>query len=164
MKDLWQALRADGGFISLLSTKSPPLRRNTYLLCSALSLLCVPTHSLSRSVLTPTTITIRNLTMTNQPYLLPYTLLPLLQYLPTSHLSPLLPARLFDFVSLAQSTLLPLFFYSSFLSLCFIALATSLHPSLLSLATGVFSVYFAYAVCFPPTVSGSCTIPWSPSS
>lgn len=45
MKDLWQALRAGGGFISLLSTKSPPLRCTTYLLCSALSLLSIP-HSL----------------------------------------------------------------------------------------------------------------------
>lgn len=37
--------QAGGGFISLLSTKSPPLRCTTYLLCSALSLLSIP-HSL----------------------------------------------------------------------------------------------------------------------
>lgn len=68
MKDLWQALRAGGGFISLLSTKSPPLRCSTHLLCSTLSLFCILAHSLSRSMLSPAAITIHNLTSPTLPF------------------------------------------------------------------------------------------------
>ena len=68
MKDLWQALRAGGAFISLLSTKSPPLRCSTHLLCSVLSLFCILTHSLSRSMLSPAAITIHNLTSPTLPF------------------------------------------------------------------------------------------------
>lgn len=151
MKDLWQALRAGGGFISILSTKSPPLRCSTYSSYSVLHSVC----SLSPLTLFPDQCSLlppsRNITL---PFTV-HSFTPCLVFTHL-HLSLLLHSHLFDFVSLVQSTLLPLFFFSSFLSLCFIALTSSLlsfrsfSSSLLPVAAGVFSVYFAYAMLFSP--------------
>lgn len=105
-------------------------------------------------MLTPTVIAIYNLAFPVLPFIVhSFTLALIFTHLsPFSTPRPPLPSpRLFDFVALAQWTLLPLSLppHLILISLCFIALTTSL--LFLLLAAGVFSVYFAYAACFPPT-------------
>lgn len=131
MKDLWQALRAGGGFISLLSTKSPPPRCSTYPLCSALSHCSVSVLALSRSMLTSAAATIHNLA--GSPNLTSY-----LSF--STHSPPTFPL-LFLLVSLTLLFTWPscLFFclFFSQAHFCFITLTASL-PLSLSLSRPLF--------------------------
>lgn len=142
MKDLWQALWAGGGFISLLSTKSLPLRCSTYLVCSALSLFCIPTHSLSRSMLTPDAITIYNPASPTLPFTLYCFFLFFTIYSPLTFFL-LVPPRLFDFVSLVQSTLLPPRFSlaHSFLCALFLSVPPPVPPSCLPPFPNCWSIF-----------------------
>ena len=129
MKDLWQALRAGGGFISLLSTKSPPLRCSTYS-----ALLCSLALSLSLSVRSPPLTLFPDQCSPLLPSLLHYLTFPTQPHAAhSSSTSPsvfshLSPPSFLVLVSLALSVLLgrPLCLSGSVLSHRLIALTTSL--------------------------------------
>lgn len=117
---------------SSLSDYYQPLRCSTYLVCLVLHYTLSCTRSLFRSMLTPTTCTIirHYLSLLSLTFYFCFTI-----YLPFTF-SHCLPLHMFDFVS---------FFL---LHSCLNALVLSLphsHPCF-----GVYSVFFAYIVCFHP--------------
>lgn len=132
-------------------------------ICSVLHSHCSlsPTHSF-RSMLTPTVIVIYNLAF---PVLLfivhSFTLALIFTHLsPFSTPPPSSSSSLSlwlcgscSVVPLASLSFPPSASFSSRSALLLSLPPSSIPPSLLLLAAGVFSVYFAYAACFPPTAS-----------
>lgn len=139
MRNLWQALRAGGSFISLLSTKSPLLSCSTFLPLFCTLTVLYPCCILFYRLLLP--LPIHKLTFPTQPLIIS----------PVLALSDLPPTPPNSWMSLwlcgfSESTFVPLFLSLILVSLLYCTPPPPCPPPYIHWSV---SVYHAYTLCFP---------------